>query len=98
MYVGGGSGCCFSSLSMTQSDILHPTTTSLSLRYFPSPPLSSRNPGFWHRLVSLEARASLRQTMFTIIYLPIVYLVFGTILGECIYMMLNNVIGRCLDG
>ena len=42
----------------------------------------SRNPGIWHRLMVLEARASLRQTFFTIIYLPIVYTVFGLILGN----------------
>ena len=42
----------------------------------------SRYPGIWHRFVSLEARASLRQNLFTIIYLPIVYTVFGLILGE----------------
>ena len=42
----------------------------------------SRYPGFWHRFVSLEARASLRQNLFTIIYLPIVYTVFGLILGK----------------
>ena len=41
-----------------------------------------RDPGIWNRLLSLEARASLRQTLFTIIYLPIVYTVFGLVLGE----------------
>lgn len=44
----------------------------------------SRYPGIWHRFVSLEARASLRQNLFTIIYLPIVYTVFGLILGKCL--------------
>jgi len=41
-----------------------------------------RHPGLWQRLVSLEARASLRQTLFTILYLPIVYTVFGALLGK----------------
>ena len=44
--------------------------------------MRSRYPGIWHRFVSLEARASLRQNLFTIIYLPIVYTVFGLILGK----------------
>ena len=48
----------------------------------PPPSLSSRYPGFWHRLVSLEARASIRQTVFSIIYLPITYFIFGIILGK----------------
>lgn len=32
----------------------------------------------------MESRASLRQGLFSTIYLPIVYVVFGTILGECL--------------
>ena len=32
--------------------------------------------------MSMESRASLRQTLFTIIYLPIVYTVFGLVLGK----------------
>lgn len=30
----------------------------------------------------MESRASLRQNVFSTIYLPIVYVIFGTILGE----------------
>lgn len=48
---------------------------------------SSRHPGLWHRLVSLESRASLRQNVFSILYLPIVYFVFGAILSECTGMV-----------
>ena len=38
----------------------------------------------------LESRSSLRQTLFTIIYLPIVYTVFGLILGEFITIATNE--------
>ncbi len=53
-----------------------------------------RDPGLWQRLVSLEARASLRQTFFSIIYLPVVYTVFGALLGKftCIHYQVSCVL------
>ncbi len=57
-----------------------------------------RDPGLWQRLVSLEARASLRQTFFSIIYLPVVYTVFGALLGKftCILAFITKYRVSCV--
>ena len=47
-----------------------------------------RNPGLWQRIMSLEARASLRQSKFSVVYLPILYPLFGVVLGvSCVVVM-----------
>eukprot|EP00731_Ephydatia_muelleri_P037803 Em0567g1a len=40
------------------------------------PTTLKRNPGLWQRIMSLEARASLRQSKFSVVYLPILHDVF----------------------